>query len=96
MTRLNDRERNRVNASGRRPQGSKHFVRFAAFVVPAQVSPDNALLFDHADADVYFGASVFWTRRFAAVGGEQAMIEFLQVRRDGGKRGIIEIVEEEA
>ncbi|HEX7376404.1 MAG TPA: hypothetical protein VF278_04795 [Pirellulales bacterium] len=41
-------------------------------------------------------ASVFWTRRFAAVGGEQAMIEFWQVRRDGGKRGIIEIVEEEA
>lgn len=61
-----------------------------------RVGPDSALLFDHADADAYFGASVFWTRRFAAVGGEEAMIEFWQVRRDGGQRGIVEIVEEEA
>jgi hypothetical protein len=29
-----------------------------------------------------------------AIGGEQAMIEYWQVRREGGQRGIVEIVEE--
>ena len=31
--------------------------------------------------------------RPAGFGGEQATIEFWQTKRDGGKRGIIEIVE---
>ena len=34
------------------------------------------LLLDHATADSHFGASVFWLRRPAAFGGEQATIEF--------------------
>lgn len=55
---------------------------------------ESALLFDHAAADVHFGASVFWVRRLAAFGGEQATIEFWQAKRGGGRRGIIEIVEE--
>ena len=54
----------------------------------------SALLFDHATADVHFGASVFWVRRLAAIGGEQATIEYWQAKRGGGQRGIIEIVEE--
>ena len=53
---------------------------------------EPALLFDHAAADAHFGASVFWVRRFAAFGGEQATIQYWQVKRGGGKRGIIEIV----
>jgi hypothetical protein len=52
------------------------------------------LVFDHPAADAHFGASVFWTRRLAAFGSEQAAIEFWQTRRDGGLRGIIEIVSE--
>jgi hypothetical protein len=52
------------------------------------------LLFDHAAADARFGASVFWMRRLAALGGEQEAVEFWQVRRDGGLRGIIEIIPE--
>ena len=52
------------------------------------------LVFDHPAADAHFGASVFWTRRLAAFGGEQAAIEFWQTKRDGGLRGIIEIVQE--
>ena len=55
---------------------------------------ESALLFDHAAADVHFGASVFWVRRLAALGGEQATIEYWQAKRGGGKRGIIEIVED--
>jgi len=54
---------------------------------------EASLLLDHASADSHFGASVFWLRRPAAFGGEQAAIEFWQTKRDGGKRGIIEIVE---
>jgi hypothetical protein len=52
------------------------------------------LLFDHAAAQAHLGASVFWMRRLAALGGEQAAIEFWQGRRDGGLRGIVEIVPE--
>ncbi len=52
------------------------------------------LLFDHAAAQAHFGASVFWMRRLAALGGEQQAIEFWQTKRDGGQRGIVEIVPE--
>ena len=55
---------------------------------------ESALLFDHAAADVHFGASVFWVRRLSAMGGEQPMVEYWQAKRGGGQRGIIEIVEE--
>jgi len=58
------------------------------------VRGESALLFDHAAADAHFGASVFWVRRLAAFGGEQAMVEYWQVKRGGGQRGIVEIVEE--
>ena len=59
----------------------------------SRCKPEAMLLLDHATADSYFGASVFWLRRPAAFGGEQATIEFWQTKRDGGKRGIVEIVE---
>lgn len=54
---------------------------------------ETTMLLDHATADTYFGASVFWLRRPAAFGGEQATIEFWQTKRDGSRRGIVEIVE---
>ena len=50
------------------------------------------LLFDHNAADAFFGASVFWLRRIAAFGGIQETIGHWQNRRDGGKRGIIEVI----
>jgi len=52
------------------------------------------LLFDHAAAQAHFGASVFWLRRLAALGGEQETIEYWQIKRDGGQRGIVEILSE--
>jgi hypothetical protein len=61
----------------------------------SSVAGEAALVFQHMEADAHFGASVFWTRRSGAIGGEQAMIEYWQVRRDGGRRGIVEIVQEE-
>lgn len=52
------------------------------------------LLFEHAPAQDYFGCSVFWVRRMAAMGGEQAALEDWQIKRDGTKRGIVEVVKE--
>ena len=59
----------------------------------ASINAETTLLLDHGSADAHFGASVFWLRRPAAFGGESATIEFWQTRRDGGQRGIVEIVE---
>jgi hypothetical protein len=60
----------------------------------ASVTGEVALVFLHMQADAHFGASVFWTPRSGAIGGEQAMIEYWQARREGGRRGIVEIVGE--
>jgi hypothetical protein len=54
---------------------------------------ETQILFDHQAAEAHFGCSVFWVRRLAAFGGEQATVEHWQICRGGGLRGIIEIVE---
>ncbi len=41
----------------------------------AAVAGEAALVFEHMEGGTRFGASVFWTRRSAALGGEQAMVE---------------------
>lgn len=58
------------------------------------VSGEARLLFEHSTAQVRFGASVFWVRRAAALGGEAAAVEDWQLKRDGTRRGIVEIVSE--
>ena len=60
----------------------------------SDVTGESRLLFDHAAAQAHFGASVFWLRRLAAWEGEQAAVEYWQVKRGGGYRGIVEIVPE--
>jgi hypothetical protein len=60
----------------------------------ATVTGEAAIVFQHLEADAHFGASVFWARRSGALGGEQAMIEYWQIRTEGGLRGIVEIVTE--
>jgi hypothetical protein len=62
----------------------------------ASMTGEAALVFQHTEADAHFGASVFWSKRAGAVGGEQAMIEYWQTRREGGRRGIVEIVGEKS
>lgn len=59
-----------------------------------QLVGEARLLFDHSAAQAHFGASVFWMRRLAALGGEQAAVEFWQTKRDGSRRGIVEIIPE--
>lgn len=59
----------------------------------SRLSGDAELLYEHETAQSCFGASVFWLRRLAAFEGEQATVEYWQVKRGGGRRGIVEIVE---
>jgi len=58
-----------------------------------QVSAEARLVFDHATAQNLLGASVFWIRRAAALGGEEATIAHWQTKRDGNKRGILEVID---
>jgi hypothetical protein len=59
-----------------------------------RLTGEARLLFDHAVAQARFGASVFWLRRLAVVGDEQAAIEDWGLKRDGSRRGIVEIIPE--
>lgn len=53
---------------------------------------ESQTLFSHADADARFGASVFWIREGILPTSEVAeFLGFWQTRRDGGKRGIVEV-----
>ena len=64
-------------------------------VTRSKLTGEAHLLFSHhATAQARFGASVFWLRRTAALNGEEKALEDWQIKRDGGKRGIVEIVEE--
>ena len=58
-----------------------------------QVDPSGSVLFDHPAAQSHLGASVFWVRAMAALGGEQSSIEDWMLTREGHKRGIIELIE---
>jgi hypothetical protein len=68
------------------------FLLMADTFDAADLTGDAALLFDHAAAQAHFGTSVFWLRRLAAWPDEQTAIEFWQVKRGGGRRGIVEVV----
>jgi len=59
----------------------------------AQVTGEARLVFDHSVAQAHFGASVFWLRRLAALPNEdQACLDW-QLKRDGTRRGIVEVTE---
>jgi len=66
------------------------------FDMGSVVGEPRILFADHGTAQDHFGASVFWMRRMAAIGGEQAAIEDWQIKRDGTERGIVEITVEKS
>ncbi len=72
------------------------FLLMADSFDASHLSGEAQLLFEHAAAQAHFGASVFWLRRLAAWPDEQAAIELWQVKRGGGRRGIVEIIPAEA
>ena len=57
----------------------------------SKVATEARLVFDHTAAQNLLGASVFWIRHAAALGGEEATIAHWQIKRDGNKRGIVEV-----
>jgi hypothetical protein len=61
----------------------------------SQLSGETALIFDHVVAQNYEGASIFWIRRLAALGEEEATVEYWQIKRDGTKRGIVEVFKDD-
>jgi predicted nucleotidyltransferase len=58
-----------------------------------QVTGEARLIFDHAAAQAHFGASIFWLRQLAALPNEQESILNWQIKRDGARRGIVQITE---
>ena len=59
----------------------------------AQVQGEARVLFDHLAAQNCAGASIFWLRRLAALAGEAAAVEHWQLKRDGSRRGIVEVMQ---
>ena len=57
-----------------------------------QVAGEARIIFNHMAAQNYEGTSIFWLRRMAALDGEDAAIEHWQIKRDGKKRGIVEVL----
>jgi hypothetical protein len=55
-----------------------------------QVAGEALIIFNYMAARNYL-ASIFWLRRTAALDGEESAIEHWQIKRDGKKRGIVEV-----
>jgi hypothetical protein len=58
-----------------------------------QVTGEARLVFDHPAAQAHFGASIFWLRRLTALPDEDEAVRSWQLKRDGTRRGIVEIEE---
>jgi hypothetical protein len=58
----------------------------------SQLSGEATLLFDHLVAQAHFGASVFWLRRLGILGSEEMVIQDWQIKRDGTRRDIVELI----
>jgi hypothetical protein len=58
-----------------------------------QVTGEARLVFDHPAAQAHFGASIFWLRQLAALPNEEEAVRSWQRKRDGTRRGIVEIEE---
>jgi len=57
-----------------------------------QLTGAATVVFRQSAAQNWLGASIFWLRRLAAIGGEQSAIEDWQFKRDGKRRGIVEVI----
>jgi hypothetical protein len=58
----------------------------------SQLSGEAVMLFDHLIAQMHFGASVFCLRRLGILGSEESVIQDGQIKRDGTRRGIVELI----
>ena len=54
---------------------------------------ESRALFDHAVAQARYGASVFWIRPALLIGETvEQFIEYWQIKRGGGQRGIVDVI----
>jgi len=60
-----------------------------------QVRGEAVIVFDHQGAQNVLGASVFWIRRLAAIGGESEALEHWQIKRGNARRGIVEVISDD-
>jgi predicted nucleotidyltransferase len=58
------------------------------------VTAEARVLFEHSSAEAYFTASAFWLRRSAILGDEEEFVNYWQIKRGSGRRGILEIISE--
>ncbi len=59
---------------------------------PEECPAESAVLFDHARANDELGASIFWIRPEMLLGEPlEQFLAFWQTKRDGRRRGIVEI-----
>jgi len=56
------------------------------------VRGEAAVIFDHLVVQNVEGASVFWIRQQAAIGGEEEAVRYWQTKRDKTRRGIVEVI----
>ena len=68
------------------------FMLMADTFDSSKVTGEAAIIFDNMAAQNIEGASVFWIRRMAAIGGEEAALGDWGIKRDKLKRGIVEVV----
>ncbi len=61
-----------------------------------QVRGEAAIIFDHLAVQNVEGASVFWIRRLAAIGGEHEALAHWQTKRDHTRRGIVEVISDDS
>lgn len=61
-----------------------------------RVQGEAAVLFDHPAAQNVEGASVFWIRQLAALGGEDEALAHWQTKRDHTRRGIVEVISDDS
>ncbi|HEX7723047.1 MAG TPA: hypothetical protein VF397_12870 [Pyrinomonadaceae bacterium] len=58
----------------------------------SRISGEAAIIFHNRAAQNWEGASIFWIRRMAAIGGEEEALKDWQIKRDGSRRGIVEVI----
>lgn len=58
----------------------------------SQIQGEAKLIFDHSAAQSHFGASVFWLRPVTAFPDEAQSITDWQWKRDGTRRGVVEVI----
>ena len=68
------------------------FILMEDSFVPARLTGEATIIFDHMAVHDREKASVFWSTRTGALGGEQAALEDWQCKRDKTKRGIVEVI----